>query len=274
MNYKQLLIILCLGCLITASTEAQMKRFRIVPKYIEFNPKLEFKVLGGLSLPLGQYAELTDYSNERSAASNGYFGEIRILQRSPLKPLWSLQLSLGYMQHTVAVDSIINAFQLATFQSDNWQHYYFMPGIGFRGGTRLRFELHAAAGLLVFNGFNARRAVLGKNQVMDVISWEYPYAIGGAIRAGASLGFKVNKRWTIFAEANYWLGRGRREGLRITEEFFVDPVQQFAIEPPIYSIEEAVFDSAIFNMVNFGLGIKYRAYKHFYNPNAKYWNYY
>lgn len=274
MNLKWLLFCLCFCLLGSSLARAQMKRFRIVPKYIEFNPKLEFKFLGGLSLPLGKYAELTDYSNERSAASSGYFGEIRILQRSPLKPLWGLQLSLGYMQHPVAIDSIINTFQLATFKSDNWQHYYLMPGIGFRGGVRLRFELHAAAGILVFNGYNARRAVLGKNQVMNVLSWEYPYAIGGAIRAGASLGFKVNKRWTIFAEANYWLGRGRREGTRITEDFFVDPIQQFAIEPPIYSIEESVFDSAIFSLVNWGVGIKYRAYKHFYNPNAKYWNYY
>jgi hypothetical protein len=254
---------------------AQMKRFRIVPKYIEFNPKIEVKLLGGISQPIASYAKLTDVSSdEYSSATQGYFGELRLIQRSPLKPLWSLQLSLGYMQHALAEEELMQEFQLASFQGDQWRHYYIMPGIAFRGGVRFRFELNASGGILVYNGFNASRAVFGKNQVLDVLSWEYPYAMGAAIRTGLNLGFKINKRWAIFAEANYWLGRGRREGIRRTETYNLDPLQLVAIDPPIFSLDQTVFDTMILNVVNFGIGLRYKAYKHFYNPNIKYWNYY
>ena len=50
---------------------------------------------------------------------------------------------------------------------------------------------------------------------------------------------------------------------RIIEQFNIDPVQLFAIEPPIFALEQTVFDNVILNVANLGIGIKYKTYKHF-----------
>ena len=253
----------------------QMERFQFAPEgWQGFVLKPEIEFFGGISIPRGNFAALGDAPGEKGAAAIGYFGELRIIQRTAAHPLWNMHLSIGYMAHPFKEEAVLNQFALDAFRVDDWSIGYLMPGVAFRGGKTFKFELHASAGLLLYNGWNARRGVLDKLQHLQVYTWDFKQSIGGALRLGGQLGYKISKRSFIFAHASIYLGSGRREGSRFNENFRVDTTTLNAIEPPISSLEEVVRNKIHFSMIHLGLGFRYTLFKHLYDPNARYWNYY
>lgn len=253
----------------------QMERFQFAPKgWQGFVLKPEIEFWGGVSIPRGKFAKLSDVAGEMGAAALGYFGEIRIVQRSAAHPLWNMHLSVGYMYHPIQENAILQNYAVNVFRVDDWSIGYLMPGVAFRGGRRLKFELQISAGLLLYNGWNARRGVLDKLQNLQVYTWDFKQSIGGALRFGGQMGYKINKRWVIFANASIYFGSGRREGMRHNETFRVDTTTLTAIEPPLSHAEEVVRNKVIFSMIHLGVGVRYVLFKHLHDPNDRYKNYY
>jgi len=251
-----------------------MERFRIGPKGWGIKLKPEIAISAGISLPFGKYAALSDLANEKGSAGLGYFTELRFVQRNSTKPLFYLQFTAGYMRHSFKEKAVLDSFHLAAFVAKPWDILYLMPGLGFKGGKDLVFELHASFGALVYNGWNARRAVFNKLNGLDSYEWQFKRSVGAAIRFSNFWGYKINKKCTIFAEGTVLLGRGRREGTRWKKTYLVDAVHQVAIEPPISSLEQTILHSAYFSTFNIGLGIKYALYKYLHDPNQRHWRYY
>ena len=276
---KHLYLLLFIG-LFSHLSEAQqgippMERFRFAADgWQGFVLKPEIEFIGGISIPRGKFAKLGESPTTNGAAAIGYFGELNFIQRSNVHPLWSMRLSLGYMHHPFQKTEVFDSFQLDAFTADDWSIGYLMPGFCFRGGKRLRFELQIAAGVLIYNGWNARRGLLNKIQDLQVYTWKFKNSLGGALRFGGQLGFDITKRFNIFAQTSIWFGSGKREGIQRNERFKVDPVTHTAIEPPLSSTEDVLRHEAIFSMIHLGLGFRYKLFKYLYNPNIRYWNYY
>ncbi len=267
-----LIILFCLG----GSIYAQADRFRIHSGYWEgFVLKPEIELQGGISLPRGAYRAIAGQPGREGAATMGYYGELSLVQCSAKHPLWNLRLNLGYMQHGFDRDGVMSDFGLDALNVDNWTIAYIMPGLGFRGGgDKLKFELQAALGILLYNGWNARRGILDKIQHLEVYSWKFKRSLGGALRLGGQLGYKLGKKTFVFANASIFFGNGRREGQRSRQLYEIDPLYQIAIEPPIVETTETVRQNPIFSMINLGLGFRYRFFEYLYDPNQRYKKYY
>lgn len=259
--------------LINKPLAAQFKRFDIGPKNYRLQLKAEYSLSAGAAWAIGPFAQLKDQAEAADGASYGAFTEARIQFRSNQQPLWIPQLQVGYMQLGQQNENWKKQYKLLEAKAQDWSNLYFMPGLSFQGGHCLQFQLRLNAGAFVLWGWNAQRGALNANEQLDRYSWSFSPAVGGAIELGASLQYRLNKRWTLFSDFAYFRGRSGREGSRRRQLFALDSQQQ-PLNPPLFELDELFLQRVDWSSLKLSLGLRYRAFKYLHNPNKRYWNYY
>ena len=207
--------------LIINSLHAQLRNVYIFPHEHRLRLNIEMRVSGGISSPLGTFAQAATSIQEGGNALAGWYGEWTGQHRFRRNALWSVQATLGYMQHGFAPTLAKPAPSFYASSGEAWQTAYFVPSIAFRGGKRLKFELHAGAGLMYWTGgFAELWTRIDANDVKRV-AWgnAAQLALGG--RMGASLGYTLgnDKRWLISVECSA-LAFGKQHTTPQIEEIF------------------------------------------------------
>lgn len=259
--------ILFLCCLAATALCAQQDRLELTPKSEGMNIKPELRFGATVSFPLGSYAQIDSVSSRNGAAKIGGGIDVVFTHRIRRAPLWGIHVAAGYLQHGFKSQIIEDTFGMASFTAKPWNVIYLMPGFGFQGGKRFKFEINAHVGFTFFNGWNASRAdyIDAKNDFYRTRDWQYAWRAALGVRGGILLGYKVSDRALIFAEGWVQPAWGSRIGTLTQKDYDLDS-EGFPLDEPMTSENFRVLQPTFLFTVNISAGVKVILYRYLVRP--------
>lgn len=252
---KQLILFFILICF-AFNLEAQLKN---TDDQAPLNIKLDVRARIGGSIPLGKYQLLTSESDDRSAAGLGVYHEIMAsitpLSSSP----WRLAAILGYNYNPFKDEASRKQYKLSLFDSNDWNSFYGIIGIGFISETKFLYGIQAGAGVLGYTGGNI---TLGHNHLdtMQVKTWRYPLSLSGVVRVSLLAGYQITPKFSMFASAALIYAAGVREG-NLTESSYLTNAQNVLQQPALEENNSMEQNQTTIFTLNIGLGFRYKFYK-------------
>lgn len=244
---------------------AQLRNVYIFPPEHRLRLNIETRVAGGISVPMGTFANAAFSRQDGGNAQTGWFGEWTTQHRFRRNALWSAQATLGYMQHGFAPTLAKPDPSFYDLQGRTWQTAYFAPSMAFRGGKRLKFELQAGAGLFYCRGGFAEQWTRIANNAVKRVAWADAPQLALGWRVSGSLGYALgkSKRWLILLECTA-LGFGKRHTTPQIEEIFDLNTADKPILPAKSHEEFLVLQSTRARVLNVGVGVRYQLYRTLY----------
>lgn len=233
-----------------------------------FEARFDFRVNGGVSIPLGNYRLLTDESDSRSAAGYGGYVELMTsITPMPTSP-WRTSFTVGYMHHAFEAAKSKNYYHLPILEGSDWNAFYAMLGIGFLSKKKLYYGIGVDVGVYGYMGgnINSGRIVL---DTMELRQWTYPVSASLAFKGTALLGYQITPKFSIFVSASIFYAAGVRKGTLQTDYFETD-TQNAPIYPSFLGGAIAIENQISVFTVNIGLGFRYKFYTDPDNFNYKF----
>ncbi len=206
----------------------------------------------GVSVPFGKFRDKSNWSDQTSAANEGFVTEISGSLFPRKHSRWQTCLLFGYMYNPFEVTAD-QTRGLQSFSSSDWHVGYGMVGLQYTSPTRIYYGIDAFVGLLLFDGgnikFNER-----KNHLQYVEkSYEYPVHSYIAIKGGIRLGYKLAERLKIDVFAQLMYAPSHREGQYKQSTYRLNR----ASEELVYVHEEMIQNQTSIMTINMGISIHY-----------------
>jgi hypothetical protein len=167
--------------------------------------KIEVSVSGGLSLPMGNYKQVTLLPEEGGSATSGRYYKLGGTYWLGSNRHFGLSLSGGLYEHPFSDDKATLRVSVnrdpTVLEVDPWQVWSIVPNISARANWKIvNFKCHAGAGLAMIDGWDAYvewyRVMFPANT-----SWQFPKEHQLCIDGGASIEFALSKRFALGLEA-------------------------------------------------------------------------
>lgn len=233
-----------------------------------FEARFDFRVNGGVSIPLGNYRLLTDESDSRSAAGYGGYVELMTsITPLPTSP-WRTSFTLGYMYHSFEDVKSKDYYSLPIFEATDWNAFYAMLGVGFLSKKRLFYGVGVDVGVFGYMGGNMKSGQIALD-TMELREWTYPVAASLAFKGTALLGYQITPKFSLFISASIFYAAGVRKGTMQTD-FLETNAQNEPIYPSVLAESRNYENQTSVFTVNIGLGFRYKFYTDPDNFNYKF----